>query len=167
MHLNHHFRPPPPKFYKLIFHVSLNEQKGFTTFACFRASSLASKEKWTHDKRATFIRETLCESERCINALKKRRRVLKEEGQGSEEEGFSKGNRRWAASSEGGGGGFLRRGGGGGFLRALWRSFISSTPPIDPLCVSLNLVGSICLRYRYHRERKMRTNFSFFFAQAF
>ena len=53
-----------------------------------------------------IFRETLCESGRCIDALKKRKRVLKKRGRvlkkrGSEEEAFCEGNRRWAASSEG------------------------------------------------------------------
>ena len=69
------------------------------------------------------FRETLCESGRCINplkkrgralekrgrALKKRGRVLKKRGRVLKRRGFSKRKRRWAASS-GGEGGFLRRG---------------------------------------------------------
>ena len=65
-------------------------------------------------RRAQENRETLCESGRWIDALKKRGRVLRKRGRVLKKRGrfLSKGNRRWAASSERGwGGGFLRRGG--------------------------------------------------------
>ena len=60
------------------------------------------------------IRETLCESGRCIDALKKRRRVLKKRGRVLKKRGRvlkKLGLVRGTASAEGGGG-FLRGGRG-------------------------------------------------------
>ena len=82
-----------------------------------------------------MVRETLCESGRWIDALKKRRRLLKKRGRVLKK-------RRLVRETGGGrllqGGGHFKKG-GGGFLRSLWRSLKSSTPPVDPLCLSLKM----------------------------
>ena len=49
-----------------------------------------------------FLRETLCESGRCIDALKMRRRVLKKRGRVPKKRGFVRGT---------GGGPLLQKGG--------------------------------------------------------
>ena len=68
-----------------------------------------------------YVGETLCESGRCIDALKERRRALKKRGRVLKKRGRVLKKR---ASSIGGG--LLKK--GGGFLRTLWRSSRSSTP---------------------------------------
>ena len=64
------------------------------------------KEKNDAQSAQSSIGETLCESGRCIDGLKKRRRVPKKRGRVPKKRGrslFSKENRRWAASSRRGG----------------------------------------------------------------
>ena len=77
------------------------------------------------------VRETLCESGRCIDALEKRRKVIKKRGRVLKKRGrvtlkkrgrvlkkvcLERGTRGWWLLQKGGGC-FLRR--GGGFLRTL------------------------------------------------
>ena len=67
--------------------------------------------------RLERIRETLCESGRCIDAPKKRGRVLKKRGRVLKKVCLARGTGGGPPSSEGGGGEWLLKRGGGGVLK--------------------------------------------------
>ena len=81
----------------------------------------------------TSVRETLCESGRCIDALKKRRNVLKKRGNVLKKKGRVLKKRGRVLFK---GGGLLKK--GGRVLRnpvPVWRSWRSSTPSRPSLCL--------------------------------
>ena len=112
-----------------------------------------------------FARETLCESGRCIDVLKKRRSVLKKRGRALKKRGKRRSvlKKRARALKRGRvlkklclvrgtggrpllqkrGGGFFRRG-GGGFLRTRWRSLRSSTPSHRPYTKPIVTLAAQC-----------------------
>ena len=94
------------------------------------------------------IRETLCESGRCIDAFKMRKRVLKKRGRVLMRVSSVRGT---------GGGPLLRRGEGGflsrgGFLRTLWISLRTLTPRRPSLCLPESSWSMESLRQEFARE---------------
>ena len=106
---NHPFTKPP--FY-LPVNLPWTPRVGRRCWGgtCSPQASMSAVQSTEDFRAATFqacilIRETLCESGRCIDALKERRRALKKRGRV-----LKRGEGRWAASSEGGGW-LLKKGG--------------------------------------------------------